>query len=341
MINYRHWFADVVLYQLGPVLGLLCGAILVMAWRRARTDRSRRPWAIAAWDIAACVVTLPLVVMALTPTDAPAVVLYTVPFTDMTNLGTQWDYVAVQIGGNLVLFAVLTAALLVRFPLRPVHALLIGFTLSLAIETVQYVSSNGRVASIDDLMLNSLGAYFGCFLSYRYWRLHLRHTTEPDADLLEEPRLPRRATWHSCRNFKFNLSLDSKTVTARESGSSESSDPSHDECFHGTVDRSSNSLRDVIAGLVPGATNVLKTLPAEVTYSAETKPATHFISKQIRDGPANAGIGLDRTEIDTTTPAREPYVRPRLDERVQLSEPGNNTLAETALLQRFAAGTRQ
>jgi glycopeptide antibiotics resistance protein len=42
--------------------------------------------------------------------------------------------------------------------------------ISLTVEMAQYVLSLGRVSSIDDVLLNTVGGVMGCLLVRRWWR---------------------------------------------------------------------------------------------------------------------------------------------------------------------------
>lgn len=76
---------------------------------------------------------------------------------------------AVQIVGNLLWFVPAGILLSLRWPERWnsfLHAVIMAGTLSLTIEVVQYVSGRGRVASINDLILNTLGGVLGWIALY-------------------------------------------------------------------------------------------------------------------------------------------------------------------------------
>jgi len=58
----------------------------------------------------------------------------------------------------------------VRFRLRPAQVLLIGALGSTAIETLQWVLDLGRFSSVDDVLVNAVGAYAAAWLAYPWWR---------------------------------------------------------------------------------------------------------------------------------------------------------------------------
>ena len=73
--------------------------------------------------------------------------------------------------GNVVVFMPIGAAVLALAPKRsrPWHAALAGFALSALIESLQYLSGR-RVADVDDLTLNTLGAALGFLAADRLRR---------------------------------------------------------------------------------------------------------------------------------------------------------------------------
>jgi hypothetical protein len=77
-----------------------------------------------------------------------------------------------QVMGNVVLLAPLGLLLPVRFTrLASVPSVLMVAALcSASIETVQYVLPLDRVASIDDVLLNTAGAGLGALASRPWWR---------------------------------------------------------------------------------------------------------------------------------------------------------------------------
>lgn len=71
----------------------------------------------------------------------------------------------VNVGGNIILFVpfgLLLSFLLKKKPLIKITSL--GFLLSLLIEVIQYIYPTGRVSDINDLILNTLGAFLGAWI---------------------------------------------------------------------------------------------------------------------------------------------------------------------------------
>jgi hypothetical protein len=76
----------------------------------------------------------------------------------------------VQIGGNLLVFAALGAALPVRWRAGSATVAVVAALASASVETLQYALDLGRVSSIDDVLLNTLGAVLAAQTSRRWWR---------------------------------------------------------------------------------------------------------------------------------------------------------------------------
>lgn len=143
--------------------------------------------------------TLPWVYLTLRPrSDQPGAV-FVVPFSD---LGWLWrgplDFFMVQLVGNLLVFAALGFFLPIRYALAPASraaatqaAVVVAAVAavaalgSLAIEVAQLVAAAGRVFSVDDIMLNAVGAGIAAALSRPWWR-----TREVSLDTSEPGRAP-------------------------------------------------------------------------------------------------------------------------------------------------------
>lgn len=121
--------------------------------------------------------TLPWLVLTLTPRPADDPQVYLVPFSDLAALAQQpAGYFAVQVVGNLLVFAALGFFLPVRFAaLASVpRVLAVAAAASLAIELAQLVSLDGRTFSVDDILLNAGGAGLAAALSRRWWAAGVR-----------------------------------------------------------------------------------------------------------------------------------------------------------------------
>lgn len=182
-------FGSVVLVTLliGVPLGLL--AVYWLAEHRLARGWSR-PWAwrSAAAEVGLVVGTAPWVWMIMTPTGRGGGVRL-IPFRDLTGVLTGGDAL-VQVVGNLLVLAALGFCLPIRFRLaRPAGVVtvvaLVAASLSILLEISQLVLGLGRVTSIDDVIVNALGAVIAATLSYRWWRARIggdRPTTAPAHD---------------------------------------------------------------------------------------------------------------------------------------------------------------
>lgn len=96
-----------------------------------------------------------------------------VPFRDMA---TTPPY---EIVGNMMLLAAvgLLAPMRFRALASVTRTTLVAMALSCAIETCQYVLPIGRVASVDDVLLNTTGAALAAMFSRPWWA---RATRRPD-----------------------------------------------------------------------------------------------------------------------------------------------------------------
>jgi glycopeptide antibiotics resistance protein len=91
-----------------------------------------------------------------------------VPLRDVLTLAPG-DLV-VQIGGNLLVFAAAGFLLPVRWPVGIGTVLLLAAGASTLVEIAQYALDLGRVSSVDDVLLNALGAGLAAAAAQPLWR---------------------------------------------------------------------------------------------------------------------------------------------------------------------------
>lgn len=130
----------------------------LLARRRARRGRPH-PARTAYADVLIVAGTLPSLWMILTPGTASGVSL--VPLRDLADLAKgPFGAAFAQVGGNLLVFAALGALLPMRSPrfARLWRVALLAGLLSVTVEALQYGLRLGRVSSVDDVLLNALGA---------------------------------------------------------------------------------------------------------------------------------------------------------------------------------------
>ncbi|MFG6490823.1 VanZ family protein [Microbacterium sp. P03] len=151
--------------------------MLVLSRRRVAAGRAHR-WALrsAAAEVGLVVGTAPWIWLILTPTGAPSSVRLA-PFRDLAGVLEGGDAV-VQLVGNLLVFAAFGFCLPVRFriaaPAGVVPAIaLMAAASSTVLELLQLGLNLGRVTSVDDVLLNALGAALASLLSYKWWRTRI------------------------------------------------------------------------------------------------------------------------------------------------------------------------
>jgi glycopeptide antibiotics resistance protein len=121
--------------------------------------------------VGAIVLTVPWVCMILAPMPGPSV-LHPVPFQELPGyLAASPAELVVQLGGNLAAFAALGSLAPVRWPLRLWQVAVLGAVCSVTVESLQFLLDLGRVASVDDVLLNTGGAVLAALLSHRWWRI--------------------------------------------------------------------------------------------------------------------------------------------------------------------------
>jgi hypothetical protein len=128
---------------------------VLLAWglaaHRIRSGcEPKRAWRDTVAEVGAVVGTLPWPLLVLTPREGEGA-LRLVPLVDLAELAAaELRTIVEQLGGNLVLFAAAGCV---------------------AIEAAQYLFGTGRVASVDDVLLNTLGAVLAALASRRWRRL--------------------------------------------------------------------------------------------------------------------------------------------------------------------------
>jgi glycopeptide antibiotics resistance protein len=142
----------------GVVLMMLVGLPLaaVLVWALARFRRATG--GTSAWRMSAAEV---------------GMVYGTVPFVWMTMMpGPGVGMGPLGIGGNLLIFAALGFFAPLRFAaLASVPRILaLGAGCSVLVETAQYVLRLDRVSSVDDVLVNAVGAVLAALASRRWWR---------------------------------------------------------------------------------------------------------------------------------------------------------------------------
>lgn len=167
LIYHDAWFATVggvvitAIVAL-PLLPLAAGVLARI--RRALGMSPRHAWRSSALDVGLLYGVGVPIWLTMLPGGNREISL--VPFRDMATLPPY------EIVGNMLLLAAVGALVPLRFrALASVpRATLVAMALSCAIETCQYVLPIGRVASVDDVILNTAGAAVAALGSWMWWR---------------------------------------------------------------------------------------------------------------------------------------------------------------------------
>lgn len=145
-------------------LPLAALAVWVLARRRIATGAASA-WRMSVAEVAIVYGTVPWVWIILLPGDEAGAVVSLVPLRDLLVMATS------QIVGNLLVFAALGFFAPLRFAaLASVPRILaLAAACSVLVETAQYVLRLDRVSSVDDVLLNTVGAGLAALASHRWW----------------------------------------------------------------------------------------------------------------------------------------------------------------------------
>jgi hypothetical protein len=158
----------------GVLLMMLLGLPLaaLVAWALARFRRasdSTSAWRMSLAEVGLVYGTVPLVWITMMPGPGAGIVagrVSLVPLRDLLTMGP------LGIGGNLLIFAALGFFAPMRFAaLASVpRVLALGAGCSALVEIAQYVLRLDRVSSVDDVLINAVGAALAGLASRPWWR---------------------------------------------------------------------------------------------------------------------------------------------------------------------------
>jgi len=152
----------VIVVSVATVPAAALAIVALTRHRRGRPDALRRSVA----EVAMVAGTLPWIWMIFTPLPGPPHRLRLVPLWDVANLVTgEPGFAFFQIVGNLLVFAAFGFFAPWRWPIRLATVLAVAAAASVTVETSQYLLGIGRVCSVDDVLLNTLGAGLAATLS--------------------------------------------------------------------------------------------------------------------------------------------------------------------------------
>lgn len=159
----------------------------VARWRSATPDGAlprREAWLRSAAEVGAIAGTLPWLWMVLTPRPAESTVNL-VPLSDLAALATASPTtIVVQLVGNMLVFAALGFWLPIRSRVSVTTVAVIAAAGAAGVETLQYLLDLGRVSTVDDVGVNTLGAVLAAALSRPWWAGR--------RDVTRSPAPPRR-----------------------------------------------------------------------------------------------------------------------------------------------------
>ncbi len=143
-------------------------AALTLGQLRVRRGVASAEATRTAWtEVGMVATTFPWIWMILTPLAGPGRV-YLIPFVDLADqLHHEPLWVVTQIGGNLLVFAGLGFLAPIRWPVGIGSVLVAAGLASASVEALQYLFHLGRVASVDDVLVNTVGAGLAAVLSRR------------------------------------------------------------------------------------------------------------------------------------------------------------------------------
>ena len=162
----------------GVLLMMLVGLPLaaVVVWALASIRRAAgvtSAWRMSLAEVGMVYGTVPLVWLTMMPGPGAGIVpgrVSLVPLRDVVTMGP------IGIGGNLLIFAALGFFAPMRFAAlaSAPRILALGAGCSLAVELAQYVFRLDRVSSVDDVLVNAVGALLFGLASRRWWRTSAR-----------------------------------------------------------------------------------------------------------------------------------------------------------------------
>jgi glycopeptide antibiotics resistance protein len=174
--GWHGWFATITGVVVITIVALPAAALLVWVLaRRRRASGAPSPWRRSLAEVGIVYGTVPWIWMILLPdggSGEPRARLNLVPMRDLLDVLADGPWTAtVQIVGNLLVFASfgffgpLRFAALASVP----RILALAAAGSVLVETLQYVLRLDRVSSVDDVLLNAVGAALAALLSRRWW----------------------------------------------------------------------------------------------------------------------------------------------------------------------------
>jgi hypothetical protein len=167
-VVWHNWGRVTVLFVISVPVAILAGYL----WTRLRVRRGGSAWH-AVTEAIMLAGTAPWLgpLLARNPNQLASRRLMLAPLADVAEQFSGGPrYIAIELGGNLAVFAVLGFFLPLRYRIGLWPVIAIAGLASASIETAQYVLDLHRVTSIDDVIINTAGAVLGALASRHWWR---------------------------------------------------------------------------------------------------------------------------------------------------------------------------
>jgi hypothetical protein len=153
-----------------PVVGLAAWALVT--WRRRRGVPADAALRQTLAEVAIVAGTAPWLFMGFLPHPHPPAtrLVHLMPFADLVD---QWRFgiwfFVVQVTANLLVFAAAGFAVPIRWRVGPGAVLAGAAVASALLEIGQYLFAIGRVTSVDDVLVNAVGAWLAALCSAPWW----------------------------------------------------------------------------------------------------------------------------------------------------------------------------
>jgi hypothetical protein len=177
--GWHGWFGTFTGVAVVAAVALPFAVLAVWAFARRRRARGEAPgWALrmSLAEVGLAYWTVPWVWMTMLPGSRAGRVpgrVSLIPLRDLITVMSAGPLTAtVQIVGNLLLFAALGFFAPMRFTALSSlpRILVVAASCSIVIEIAQFVLRLDRVSSVDDVLLNTIGAGLAALASRHWWR---------------------------------------------------------------------------------------------------------------------------------------------------------------------------
>ncbi|GAA1755943.1 VanZ family protein [Luedemannella helvata] len=164
----RYGYVGYIFAAAVPLVALVL--VGIVALRRRRGVPRATAWRDTVAEVGLVAGTAPWLFMGFIPHWEATRKVHPVPFVDLVD---QWqvgpDFFAIQVGANLLVFAAAGFFVPIRWRIGP-GAILVGAAAASALlEIGQWVFDIGRVTSVDDVLVNAVGAWLAALCAAPWW----------------------------------------------------------------------------------------------------------------------------------------------------------------------------